>query len=95
MPSDALDFSRRAQLTELMDEPCSYAELRDCLRDLMHVNRTVLTYRPTLEWLEQFAGVTNGPLHIVDVGCGAGDMLRRIEQWAGEKKSRYGSQESI
>jgi len=82
MPSNALDFSRRAQLTELMDEPCSYTELRDCLRDLMRVNRTVLTYRPTLEWLGQFAGVTDDPLHIVDVGCGAGDMLRQIEQWA-------------
>ncbi len=54
MPSDAFDFEQRAQLTELMDEPCSYAELRDCLRDLMSVNRTVFTYRPTLEWLEQF-----------------------------------------
>lgn len=82
MPSDAMDFNRRAQLSELMDEPCTYAEFRDCLRDLMRVNRTVLTYRPTLEWLEQFAGTTREPLHVVDVGCGAGDMLRRIEDWA-------------
>ena len=51
MLSETLDFSRRAQLTELMDEPCSYAELRDCLRDLTHVNRTVFSYAPTLEWL--------------------------------------------
>jgi SAM-dependent methyltransferase len=84
MPSDALDFDRRAQLTELMDEPCSYTELRDCLRDLVRVNRTVFTYRPTLEWLEQFAAA--GRLHIVDVGSGAGDMLRRIEQWARTKR---------
>jgi trans-aconitate methyltransferase len=82
MPSDALDFDRRAELTELMDEPCSYAELRDCLRDLMRVNRTVFTYRPTLEWLEQFASAADNRLHIVDVGSGAGDMLRRIERWA-------------
>jgi trans-aconitate methyltransferase len=86
MPSDALDFGRRAQLTELMDEPCSYAELRDCLRDLMRVNRTVLTYRPTLEWLEQFAAAAREPLRIVDVGSGAGDMLRRIERWARARK---------
>jgi trans-aconitate methyltransferase len=86
MPSDSLDFDRRAQLSELMDEPCSYAELRDCLRDLMRVNRTVFTYRPTLEWLEQFAVETRDPLHIVDVGSGAGDMLRRIERWARTKK---------
>jgi len=82
MQSDTFDFSQRAQLTELMDEPCNYAELRDCLRDLMSVNRTVFTYRPTLEWLEQFAHPAKDPLHLVDVGSGAGDMLRRIERWA-------------
>jgi trans-aconitate methyltransferase len=86
MPSDALDFGQRAQLTELMDEPCSYAELRDCLRDLMRVNRAVFTYRPTLEWLEQFACTSGERLHIVDVGSGAGDMLRRIERWAQKRK---------
>jgi SAM-dependent methyltransferase len=82
MPSERVDFSHRASLTELMDEPCSYAEFRDCLRDLEKVNRTVFAYRPTLKWLEQFAGGTRSPLHIVDVGCGGGDMLRRIAAWA-------------
>jgi SAM-dependent methyltransferase len=65
-----------------MDGPSSYAEFRDCLRDLEKVNRTVFAYRPTLKWLEQFAGAGGGPLHIVDVGCGGGDMLRRIAAWA-------------
>ncbi len=78
--SDA--FLRRAQLTEWMDDPCSYAEFRACLRDLTQVNRIVFSYRPTLRWLEQFALRGRGPLHIVDVGSGAGDMLRRIEAWA-------------
>jgi SAM-dependent methyltransferase len=65
-----------------MDEPTSYAEFRACLRDLERVNRTVLAYRPTLHWLEQFTGPAAAPLHIVDVGSGGGDMLRRIESWA-------------
>jgi trans-aconitate methyltransferase len=82
MQSDTFDFNQRAQLTELMDEPCSYEELRACLRDLTSVNRTVFTYRPTLEWLEQFAANSREPLHVVDVGSGAGDMLRSIEKWA-------------
>ena len=86
MPSDAFDFDRRAQLTELMDEPCSYAEFRDCLRDLTRVNRTVFSYRPTLEWLERSTAGAREPMHIVDVGSGAGDMLRRIEQWARTRK---------
>jgi len=82
MPSDAMDLSRRAHLSEWMDEPCSYEDFRACLHDLEQVNRLVLAYRPTLRWLQQFADEKKSPLHIVDVGCGGGDMLRRVEQWA-------------
>ncbi len=82
MPSETRQFSQRAQLSEWMDEPCSYAEFRGCLRDLTKVNRAVLAYRPTMNWLKNVAVSTNVPLHIVDVGCGGGDMLRRIESWA-------------
>ena len=84
-PVGPLTFDRRAEpaeLPELMDQPCAYEEFRDCLRDLEQVNRIVLTYRPTLRWLRQFAKTQDRPLHIVDVGCGGGDMLRRIETWA-------------
>jgi SAM-dependent methyltransferase len=77
-----MDFSQRAQLAEWMDEPCSYEDFRECLRDLEQVNRIVQTYPPTLRWLKQFANTQGKPLHIVDVGCGGGDMLRRIEAWA-------------
>jgi len=80
------DFSRRADLSELLDEPCSYEDLRGCLRDLEQVNRVSFGYRPTLEWLQQFVLETNHPLHIVDVGCGGGDMLRRIESWSAQKR---------
>jgi len=83
MPPDS--FAQRAQLTELMDEPSSYEEFRACLRDLERVNRTVLGYRPTLRWLRQFAVPRPVPLHIVDVGSGGGDMLRRIEHWAQQR----------
>ncbi len=78
-PPTAQSFATRAQLTELMDEPTSYEELRDCLHDLERVNRVLSAYRPTLQWLRQFSAPQ---LHIVDVGCGGGDMLRRIEEWA-------------
>src|SRR5579875_2928263 len=86
MPPDAQSFRKsfleRAQLTELMDEPASYEQFRDCLRDLERVNRAVLAYRPTLRWLSQFSGPAASPLHILDVGSGGGDTLRRIERWA-------------
>src|SRR5580692_7385490 len=86
MPPSSLDFSRRAQLTELMDEPCSRDELRACLRDLSRVNRWFLAYRPLLRWLDSL-GLQRGqaPFHILDVGCGYGDGLRRIAKWADDR----------
>jgi len=99
MPSDsatlsasgaALDFSLRAEpaeLPELMDEPCTYEEFRDCLHDLEQVNRLTLAYRPTLRFVDEVLSrhKSREPLHIVDVGCGGGDMLRRIARLAQRK----------
>jgi SAM-dependent methyltransferase len=87
MPFDFPDFSKRAQLTELMDQPCSYQEFHDCLRDLSKVNRSTFAYRPTFHWLEQIIAAYRAekPLHIVDVGCGYGDWLRRIATWAARR----------
>ena len=87
MQPDALDFRRRAELTELMDEPCSREELRACLRDLARVNRWFLAYRPVVRWLDSLAlRSAERPLHILDAGCGYGDGLRRIEAWAQDRK---------
>jgi 2-polyprenyl-3-methyl-5-hydroxy-6-metoxy-1,4-benzoquinol methylase len=78
-----MDFQHRAQLSELMDEPCSREELRACLQDLARVNRWFLAYRPVLRWLDSLGLKQNQPpVHIVDVGCGYGDGLRRVERWA-------------
>jgi 2-polyprenyl-3-methyl-5-hydroxy-6-metoxy-1,4-benzoquinol methylase len=79
------DFSRRVSpgdLPELMDGECSYEDFRACLRSLEQVNRWLLGYRPTLAWLERLPRGLRGPLHIVDVGSGGGDLLREIARWA-------------
>ena len=89
MPPEALDFSKRAELTELMDAPCSREVMQACLRDLSRVNRWFLGYRPTLSWLESLELQRfQSPVRIVDVGCGYGDSLRRIETWAKEHRIR-------
>ena len=84
-----MDFSRRVDLDlypELMDQPSSQEEMRACLRDLARVNRWFLGYRPTLEWLSGLhaAGAfrRSGPVRILDVGCGYGDGLRQVSEWA-------------
>jgi len=85
MQHDTPDFRYRAQLTELMDEPCSREQLRACLRDIAKTSRWTMAYRPLLHWLNTLAPTLPPlvePLRILDVGCGYGDGLRRIEQWA-------------
>ena len=87
----SLDFSHRADLDEEMDGPCSYEELRDCLRDLAVVNRITFAHEHTLHWLERVFSFTSPgdvgrPIRMVDVGCGYGDMLRRIEHWAAARR---------
>jgi SAM-dependent methyltransferase len=79
------DFASRAHLSEWMDEPCSYEDFRACLIDLEQVNRLTFAYRPTLDWLQTVIGQQQRTIHIVDVGCGGGDMLRMVERWAQRK----------
>jgi SAM-dependent methyltransferase len=88
MPHNPPDFRSRAQLTELMDEPCSRAQLRGCLTDIAKLNRWTFAYRPVLNWLSSFSNLSShrsGPLRILDVASGYGDGLRRVEQWARQR----------
>ena len=60
--------------------------MQACLQDLSKVNRWFLGYRPTLHWLDSLQlHQLNAPVHILDVGSGYGDTLRRIEKWAQER----------
>jgi SAM-dependent methyltransferase len=89
MPLKTPDFRHRAQLIERMDEPCSREVLRACLRDIARTNRWTLAYRPLLRWLNAIVAllpIREEPLRILDVGCGYGDGLRRIEHWAQQRR---------
>lgn len=85
MQPEGVDFSRRAELVEMMDQPCSYEELRGCLHDIARVNRLTLANRPTISWMNELVAaraVGDKPMRVVDVGCGCGDTLRRVHAWA-------------
>ena len=72
----------------MMDQPCSYEELRACLHDIARVNRLTFAYRPTISWMEELVATrpsSGKPLRVVDVGCGYGDMLRQIDAWAARR----------
>jgi 2-polyprenyl-3-methyl-5-hydroxy-6-metoxy-1,4-benzoquinol methylase len=75
-------FLRRSQLQELIDEPCPEEAFIGAMRDLKKANRILRAHRPTLLWLERHVAKADRPCVILDVGCGAGDMLQGIESWA-------------
>ena len=83
--SAEINFARRVSpsvLPELMDGDCSYEDFRACLHSLEQVNRWLLGYRPTLDWLKRLPRGPIAPVHIVDVGSGGGGLLRQIAGWA-------------
>lgn len=84
----ALDLDRRSDQPELLDfEQADPDTIAACLRDLEWINRWTAAYRVTLRWLDQLCRATRParPLTVVDVGCGRGDMLRRIWAWGRER----------
>lgn len=84
-------FSTRDTTPELMDtEECSFEDFRSCLEQLAQVNRLSFAYRPTLAFFAELhrAGLLSRPrpIRIADMGCGYGDMLRRIDRWAEQRR---------
>lgn len=77
-----------AILPELMDQPCSYEDFRECVRDIASSSRITAAYGPTFYFLREALAnrIGQSPLHIVDVGSGGGDVLRRIAVWARHRK---------
>lgn len=73
----------RALAEEQMDAPdldsAIYARV---LADLAKVNTVTMARRPTIGFLNRVTAHDGGPLRILDVGFGDGDMLRRIAGWA-------------
>ena len=85
--SPPLDFSRRAPMLEMMDDPAvDFETWRACLVDLAKVNRMTLAYRPTLAFLDRIYDGGLWPLDrpavILDVGSGYADTLRKVGKWA-------------
>jgi 2-polyprenyl-3-methyl-5-hydroxy-6-metoxy-1,4-benzoquinol methylase len=86
------NFSKRSDEIELMDsEAVSFAEFHNCLRHLEWINVFTLAYLPTFFWLKKIIAENNHKekISIFDVGCGGGDMLRKIRQWTLKSKIRF------
>ncbi|WP_293694191.1 methyltransferase domain-containing protein [uncultured Agrococcus sp.] len=76
--------SRAEHLRELMDDPeCDPAKLRRTLVRFKYVNRLVsgwaAVYRSRIR---PALAAAPGPVRMLDIGCGAGDVLRHLVQMA-------------
>lgn len=66
--------------------PAEPGEVDRTLRELETINRLTFAYRPTLRWLDRMVEATGSRrLSVLDVACGHGDMLRRIDRWAARR----------
>ena len=64
-------------------EAVNQADYDACLADLNTVNTVTLARLPTLAFIRRAARRVPGrELHVLDVGCGEGDMLRRLHRWS-------------
>ena len=81
------DLTRRSDAEELMDTASvTLAEFESCLEDLAFLNRLTFAYYPTERWVGRALEHSGGRrLRLLDVGCGYGDMLRRL-------RDRYGTE---
>lgn len=77
-----MSLAARSTADERMDTDCvDFDDYSRCLGDLARVNSATLTHRPMLRWLEHEAGQMRA-FSLLDVACGQGDALRRIDRWA-------------
>jgi 2-polyprenyl-3-methyl-5-hydroxy-6-metoxy-1,4-benzoquinol methylase len=81
----AMALATRSTADERMDTGCvDYADYQRCLRDLGRVNTVTLTHRPMLAWLGRMTQGLSG-FSLLDVACGHGDALRRIQAWSARR----------
>jgi 2-polyprenyl-3-methyl-5-hydroxy-6-metoxy-1,4-benzoquinol methylase len=75
---------QRSEAAEWMDAPGAPG-FDAALHGLARINRISFAAAPVLAFLERVARRHPGPLSILDVGAGGGDMLARIARWAARR----------
>lgn len=81
-------FSQRSFEKELMDDlECSGEELAQTLKELKTINKWLGGNEVTTSGLEKiFKAYPQQEYGIADIGCGGGDMMRVMHEWAKQKQ---------
>ncbi|NJK84661.1 MAG: methyltransferase domain-containing protein [Bacteroidales bacterium] len=80
------DFTKRSRLPELMDSPVPKDLLFKNLRELEILNRYLGGHKTSIEGISKLITDKDKIYHVVDLGCGGGDTLMAIDQWAKKNK---------
>src|SRR4051812_44108901 len=77
-------FENRSAGVEIMDDLNCHGEVVDqTLRELEFINKWLGGNAVTLDAVERLTkGLNDKTLSIADLGCGSGDMLRMLSDWA-------------
>ncbi|HWA33612.1 MAG TPA: methyltransferase domain-containing protein, partial [Cyclobacteriaceae bacterium] len=80
-------FSNRSAGIEIMDDlNCHGAVVDQTLRELEFINKWLGGNAVTLDAVDQLTkGLEQRAISIADLGCGSGDMLRLLSDWASKK----------
>ncbi len=85
MPS----FNQRSYQKELLDgNKISFEDIRQNMQELDRINHLLGGHKITMHGVKTLIKKCNGQkeLHIVEIGCGGGDNLRVIKNWADDNK---------
>ena len=82
-----MDFSVRSSQKELLDErDIPSADLYLNLKELAVINRFLGGHKTTIAGLKKIINDRQKTWKIIDLGCGGGDTLRAIADWATAQK---------
>lgn len=84
------DFTKRSHTPELLDgTDIPFAHIAQNMQELDLINHRLGGHRVTLKGfrniLQKCPAIANGIIEVVEIGCGGGDNLRVIQQWAAQK----------
>lgn len=88
----SIDTSKRSEAAEMMDDFAMEGEiLRDALDKLASINKLLGGNSVTIDGVKKLLNGTdkNRRIRIVDIGCGNGDMLRILADFAKQKQLNF------